>query len=49
MKKKIKTNARREAYAVKQEKEGRKVVEWILGILVTLGVAYAVWASFMMG
>ena len=49
MKKKIKTNARREAYPAKQEKEGRKVVEWILGILVTLGVAYAVWASFMMG
>ncbi|MBS7284407.1 MAG: hypothetical protein ACI3YL_00225 [Prevotella sp.] len=45
---KAKKNARREAYAAKQEKQGRRVVEWIIGVLVLLAVAYAVWASVML-
>ena len=36
---KAKKNARREAYAAKQEKQGRRVVEWIIGVLVLLAVA----------
>ncbi len=44
---KTKKNARREAYEAKQEKEGKKVVEWIIGALIVLAVIYAVWASFI--
>lgn len=44
---KTKKNARRVAYEAKQEKEGRKVVEWIIGALIVLAVIYAVWASIM--
>ena len=45
---KAKKNTHREAYAAKQEKQGRRVVEWIIGVLVLLAVAYAVWASVML-
>ena len=45
---KAKKNESREAYAAKQEKQGRRVVEWIIGVLVLLAVAYAVWASVML-
>ncbi|MBP3510561.1 MAG: hypothetical protein J6K19_00775 [Prevotella sp.] len=42
---KNKKNARREAYQARQEQEGRKVVNWIFGILVALAVAYIVYVA----
>ena len=36
-------NAKRKAYAEKKEQEGRKVINWIFGILVALGAAYAIY------
>ena len=41
-----KNNARRAAYQARQEKEGKKVVNWIcgaLGILAICFVIYSVW------
>ena len=38
---KAKSNAKREAYAKKQEAEGNKVIMWIIGILIALGVVFA--------
>ena len=43
-----KANLKREAYAKKQEEKGRNLIMWIIGILIALGIFYAVWASFMM-
>ena len=43
-----KANAKREAYAKKQEEKGRNLIMWIIGVLIALGVIYAIWASFMM-
>ncbi len=40
--------AKREAYAKKQEEKGRNLIMWIIGILIALGLVYAIWASFMM-
>lgn len=42
-------NAKRQAYAEKQEQEGRNVINWIFGILVGLGVAYAVFSIVAFG
>lgn len=39
--KKIASNAKRAAYAAKQEKEGNKVIAWIIGILIVLGAVFA--------
>lgn len=36
-------NPKREAYKKKQEEQGRKVVNWIFGVLVALAVVYLVW------
>lgn len=41
-------NAKREAYAKKQEEQGRKVVNWIFGVLVALAVVYLAWTVYMM-
>lgn len=35
-------NAKRAAYAKKQEEKGNKVVAWIIGILIALGVVFAI-------
>ena len=43
-----KVNAKKEAYAKKQEEKGRNLIMWIIGILIVLGVLYAFWASIMM-
>ena len=43
-----KVNAKKEAYAEKQEEKGRNLIMWIIGVLIALGVLYAFWASFMM-
>ena len=45
--KKIIRNAKREAYAAKQEQEGRNVINWIFGILIALGVIYAIYSIVM--
>ena len=38
---KAKSNAKREASAKKQVAEGHKVIMWIIGILIALGVVFA--------
>ena len=43
-----KGNAKREAYQKKQEEQGRKVVNWIFGVLVVLAIIFAVWTILMM-
>ena len=43
-----KVNAKREAYAKKQEEKGRKVVLWIIGALIALAVVYMCWTYSMM-
>jgi len=40
---KNKNNAKREAYAKKQEEQGKKVVAWIFGGLIVLAVIFLVW------
>ena len=40
---KKKNNAKREAYAKKQEEQGKKVVTWIFGVLIVLAIIYLVW------
>lgn len=45
--KKIAGNAKRKAYATKKEQEGNKVIAWIVGVLIVLGVVIA-GASCMM-
>ena len=44
-------NAKKAAYAAKQEnkqeKEGRNVINWIFGILIALGVVYAIYSIIM--
>lgn len=39
-------NAKQKAYAEKQEKEGRKVVNWIFGILILLSVAFCAYTIY---
>ena len=41
-------NAKRAAYAAKQEKEGNKVIGWIIGILIGLGIVFAAYSCIMM-
>ena len=41
-----KVNQKREAYAKKQEQEGRKIVNWIFGILVVLAIAFCAYSIF---
>ncbi len=43
-----KNNAKREAYAKKQEEEGKKVVTWIFVGLIVLAVIYLIWTFMMM-
>ena len=37
-----KRDAKKAAFAAKQEQEGRNVINWIFGILVLLGAIYAI-------
>lgn len=39
--------AKKAAWAAKKEQEGNKVVAWIIGILIGLGVAYLIATFFM--
>jgi hypothetical protein len=41
-----KVNQKREAFAKKQEQEGRKIVNWIFGILVVLAIAFCAYSIF---
>jgi hypothetical protein len=43
-----KVNAKREAYAKKQEEQGKKVVTWIFGGLIILAIIYLIWSFSMM-
>lgn len=43
-----KVNAKREAYAKKQEEQGKKVVTWIFVGLIILAVIYLIWTFTMM-
>ena len=43
-----KVNAKREAYAKKQEEQGKKVVTWIFGGLILLAIIYLIWTFTMM-
>ena len=43
-----KVNKKREAYAKKQEEQGKKVVTWIFAGLILLAIVYLVWTFGMM-
>ena len=44
---KKKVNAKKEAYAKKQEEQGKRVVEWIFGGLIVLAIIYLIWSVYM--
>ncbi|MBQ0073726.1 MAG: hypothetical protein KBT34_05990 [Prevotella sp.] len=46
--KKMKAEAKRNAYAAKKEKEGRSVINWIFGSLIALGVLYAIYTIIIL-
>ncbi len=41
-------NAKRVAWQKKEEEKGRKVVNWIFGVLILLAILYLVWTYTMM-
>ena len=43
-----KNQSKRDAYAKKQEEQGKKVVTWIFAGLIVLAVIYLVWTFGMM-
>ena len=43
-----KVNAKKEAWQKKQEEKGKKVVGWIFGVLILLGIIYLIWTFSMM-
>ena len=43
-----KNNARRAAYQARQEKEGKKVVNWIFGALIFLAICFVIYAVWIM-
>ena len=43
-----KNNARRAAYQARQEKEGKKVVNWIFGVLIFLALCFVVYSEWIM-
>lgn len=45
---KAKRDAKKAAYAAKKEKEGRNVINWIFGILIALGVLYAIYSILIL-
>ena len=42
-------NSKQMAYEKKQEAEGRKVVNWIFGVLIVAAICYLIWIATMMG
>ncbi len=47
--KKMKREAKKAAYAERKEKEGRSVINWIIGALIALAVVYAAFTIIVMG
>ena len=47
MRKNKKDQARRAAYQARQEKEGKRVVNWIFGILVALALCFIVYSVYI--
>ena len=43
-----KNNARRAAYQARQEKEGKKVVNWIFGALIFLAICFVIYSVWIM-
>lgn len=43
-----KNNARRAAYQARQEKEGKKVVNWIFGVLIFFALCFVVYSVWIM-
>ena len=43
-----KNNARRAAYQARQEKEGKKGVNWIFGVLIFLALCFVVYSVWIM-
>ena len=43
-----KGQARRAAYEARQEKEGKKVVNWIFGVLIFLALCFVVYSVWIM-
>ena len=43
-----KNKARRAAYQARQEKEGKKVVNWIFGVLIFLALCFVVYSVWIM-
>ena len=43
-----KNNARRVAYQARQEKEGKKVVNWIFGVLIFLAICFVIYSVWIM-
>lgn len=44
-----KSDAKREAYAKKQEQQGKNIVMWIIGGLIALALIYVGWVTVMIG
>ena len=44
-----KMNAKQRAYEKKQEQEGRKVVNWIFGVLIVVALAFCLMSIYMYG
>ncbi len=42
-------NAKQVAYEKKQEQEGRKVVNWIFGVLIVVAAAFCLMSIYMYG
>ena len=41
------SNPKRVAYEKKQQEKGEKVIKWIIGVLIALGIIYALWLNLM--
>ena len=42
-----KSSAKKEAYQKKQEEGGKKVLEWIFGVLVVLAILFVIYSIWM--
>jgi len=42
-------NAKQVAYEKKQEEKGRKVVNWIFGVLIVVAIAFCAMSIYMYG
>ena len=42
-------NAKQRAYEKKQEEQGRKIVNWIFGVLIVVAIAFCAMSIYMYG